>query len=1587
MIKWIFIFVGLYIPSLLQASIVYESGSLSGFILGSSSESSYDNWISHVTEGIASEDYNDYGPEWLDVQTNGFGNYTHLSEGSPTIEYWENIFFGFITGDTEFVDSLLQDSISSFFYELVIFQDTVENQTFHILREQIDTNIVDFNLPDNDLDDIIGGFRNSWGIYIINPNAEREQVVIQVPHPCDDFIAPYIALDLFFKTNAYALMINGAGREVLWTEVGNYSNSKSLSDPSRHPHTIFQKFQEVATQPLIQNQPHWPLVFAIHSFDNNTHIERKSVILAAGANNPLTNKPIRDISEDHFDIINFTEEFPIPIGQFNNSYPLHVTDYYEAFYDEEFVYDNGNTQFPITLATELRGPSNGVQMIDLQSQFNSYSVYEPWIHVELDEKPMLFDSSGISDETAYMNGSYPTSIDNFLMIREYYSSFVDATESYLTQWESMIDNNPPDLIEFVRAYNMDNANEVYLTWNPIDDTNFKSYEIESDIDTFFNSATSFDFETYNQLQYMHQDNQILTGLNNTEQLWFRIRGKDYFNNTGPWSTPITNLLPGHEMPDTILDFNDLNIINSIAEEDIDQEAYIIDSVNTFPGNSPTFAIYGNTWKSIEITPFIPDSSTILQIFTKIDSLSEIQAIGFSNGTENIRYSFSGLEMLNIEEWIPVYQGSNTIGTWNSFRLPIGTDWLAWHDTLSSINQIYFINDHDDTSSYPGSIHFSLLRDITLDLPISPEVAIDYEMGNVRNENHSQRLTVSFHSTVQDTDSYLFIYKWEFGDGAISYEPNPQHDYLIEDDHEYTVILTVEDEMGKQGWATTIIEVDQGASTFPITMNFVGDIMMGRRFEEDGGIIQTQGVQALFEPTNELLGLAADVSVANLEIPLSDQGYPHPTKGIIFRCSPENISGLLYGGIDVVSLANNHILDYMEPAMIQTQNVLNEAGILHSGSGMNSYEAYLPAIKSIKGEVIAFLASSDRTGQYNNYQPYLNAGENKSGFAYMTPYYLRQQIQSVENIADIIVIEMHAGSEYSYSPGYDYDSFYFPDEFEELRTNPSSAIGFETIPEYGTEINDYSWRLDRPQMWDRAIRHFAIDQGADLVIVHHPHIIQGLEIYNGKLIAHSLGNFIFDLNYPETYPSMILNSKADDTGFTDFFIDPIYIDDYLTVPAKGELGYYILNHVAMLSKELDTYVHVDKDNQRAYVVMDTTTMIIENIHYDTWIMNPRSTILNNASYFQSEPLYISKTGSISKISIGHPSVTHFRLGREKVWMKNFENEGSSLWDLNSSNEMIQDSIFRRGNNGLLHIRYPESSDNIITNLEERIPFNNQYQHTLHGFIKTENASNVTLEVKGALGRSGESLFTTSIEDSISGSSTWKRYWGDIPNTQEAEFFNIRMNSDIPDSGIAYSWFDDVGLIEWDTLELISEYPISIPYPNNYDYIQFFYNQEQLDTFAVELENSVIGPLDPLNAEPRVTQNFIYVPDYFHFYDESTGPVGKKTWTLNSEIIGIGETPSYFCEEPGIYEINLIVHGIGQNEEEQTITVVALPPESIQHQVGDINGDQSIDLIDIILCANQILNIYTLQPLEFLAADFDVNGIINLYDILKISELLD
>ena len=1577
------VFYILFFFSISFSEVIFEEGDLIQFFGGSAPNSTYDNWLSHVTEGIAEPDYNDYGPDFLDIQKNGFGSHKKLNQNSTTLIYWEDIFENFVNGNLHHVDSLLLDSIETFFYELVVFNDTITNDTYHIIREKLDSSYVDNNQPENQLDDVHGSFNNSWGMYIINPNADRDQVIIQVPHPCDDFIAPYLALNIFIQTNSYAFMISSVGREVLWSEEGPYSNNKSYSDPSRYPFSIFQKFQEKVTNPLFNHEPHSPLVLAIHSFDNESHLDRNSIILAAGGQKPFTTKPIRDISNDNFDIINFTPEFPILENEFGNHDPIHVSNYYEAYYDDYCFYDNGNEKFEITLATELKGPSNGVQMVDLQSKVNNYSIYETWVHIEFDEKPALLDSLEMINDDTYISNLYPTGIYNFPKILQYYQPFINSLNEYLINWENYDDQIPPSIPENLFSQNQDNPDQIKLSWIPSSDTNFKSYQIQISLDSSMNNPTLIDRDTYPDLQYMRKNEQILYGLSNTIPWFFQIRAIDHFNNTSEWSEISTNILPGHSPPITLFTFDENIYIESVIDEDQDTSSYNVDTTVLMPENNSTLALFGNTWKSVQINPTQIDSSTVLQIFVKIDSISEIQGVLFENSENKIlRYAFSGTELLNIEDWIPVYQGAFQNSNWNSYRLPLGDDWLSIYDSVDIISKITFVNDHDDLSSNPGSIHFSVIRDITSDLPIYPSVRI--ETNNINTRTSNTRNSLSFSAIVDDIDSHFFTYNWDFGDGNYSNLANPIHEFNSDENIHYEVILVVEDQTGLKGWDSKHIVLDSINGNIPdITMNFIGDIMLGRRFEDADGIITNHGADALFEPTYDILGYAADITVGNLEIPLTNHNTPHPTKGIVFKANPSNVNAMVNAGIDVVSIANNHILDYMEPGLIQTQEVLRESGIIFSGAGLNSQEAYLPAFKSVNGRTISFIASSDRTGQYNNYQPYLNAGENKSGFAYMTPYYIRKQIESVREISDLIVVEFHSGSEYSFEPGSDYDYYTSNrNDFARIKSNPASEMGFST-----TDLNeeeDYSRRLDQPQMWDRAIRHFAIDEGADLIIVHHPHIIQGVEVYNGKLIAHSLGNFIFDLNYPETYPSMILNSKSNETGFYEYFISPLYIDDYITKPATGELGNYILDYIAHKSRKLDTYLHVNSDSHIAHVIIDTTLMESNNLNYNKLIITEDILSINGTELYESIPIKISKTGSLSRILDSDLNIIYYRFGKEKVWMNNFENEGSTLWNFNSQNEVIQDSVFRRGNLAAQHKRYDDSPGNIVTNFEEKIPLKSELDHTLHGYIKTINGKDVTLELRSSINRTGNNLETISLKDSVNGDSSWHKYWENISVPDNSEFFDIRLNSSVPDTGVSFSWFDDVGLIEWDSLMSFSSFPLEFIHPNNYDYIQIYTNQPSTDADKIQLENTTFGSFSNLISIPKVVNQIITIPDFFYFFDESRGPIGNKSWTFNNEIILNSDDPYIFCNDPGVYEVNLLITGLNNEMNESSITVVALDPNAILNNRGDINGDGIISLLDILLCSNSILGFTDLNPEEFLVADVDYNLKIDIFDVLNISD---
>lgn len=185
----------------------------------------------------------------------------------------------------------------------------------------------------------------------------------------------------------------------------------------------------------------------------------------------------------------------------------------------------------------------------------------------------------------------------------------------------------------------------------------------------------------------------------------------------------------------------------------------------------------------------------------------------------------------------------------------------------------------------------------------------------------------------------------------------------------------------------------------------------------------------------------------------------------FKMDPELVEIFRLHKIQV-TLANNHVFDYGRKGLEDTLKYLDEHGILHVGAGINLAEARKPIIREIEGKKIAFLG-------YGNYSP---AGKNTPGVAYRTPEYVIEDIREAKKDGcDYVVVNFHWGIE----------------------------------------------RATEPTASDRELAHRAIDNGADLIIGHHPHVLQPVEVYKGKVIAYSLGNFVFGGNSRYPRDSMLL----------------------------------------------------------------------------------------------------------------------------------------------------------------------------------------------------------------------------------------------------------------------------------------------------------------------------------------------------------------------------------------------------------------------------------------------------------------------------------
>ncbi|MDD5087700.1 MAG: CapA family protein [bacterium] len=845
---------------------------------------------------------------------------------------------------------------------------------------------------------------------------------------------------------------------------------------------------------------------------------------------------------------------------------------------------------------------------------------------------------------------------------------------------------------------------------------------------------------------------------------------------------VVPLLAGpDESPIVIEDFEGTVSFSSIPGEDLEPTSWEIISSDSYNPNGHCLRLDGNTWKSelIEAVPL--EFGTVWQVAMKKLRTGEMQSFGVADSANWMHYIIWGTQCPQSQVWITTYQGWFDADEWIPIYLPIGEDWQGRFGYLPNITELHFINDNDNTSPR-GELLFDEVLDVTGWLPLPP--VADFRWAIVGGAQPDS-VRVSFLSLARDADSDEIFHRWDFGDGTISSLVHPFHDYPAHGLS--TVSLTVTDDDDNVSWRTHAVADTPVTAIRELRMSFCGDIMLARGFEQSGGIIPTQGVEAIFEPTRHLFE-PLDLASCNLESPLTTATTAHPTKGIVFKGNPDNAAGLVFAGFDYATLANNHILDYMEAGMLETMSVMDNVGIVHGGVGTNDVLARRTKFLSRNGLSLAMLSFSDRTGSYNNYQPFLDAGRSRAGFAMWNRSAIEATIPEAAALADFVILNVHSGSEYKTQP------------------QLAALLG---LPEWDPEIIAFDVV---PDTSERRLRQYAIENGADLVVTHHPHIFQGFEVFQGKLIAHSLGNFAFDLNYAECLPTVVLETHISaENGIDEAIIRPVYIDHWIPQPCTGEFGGAILDYLSDMSRRLDTWLVSAPGADSALIVWDTTLVSrTGEDRTDTLALSDRD------GWWTSLPHRMSGDGyPVIVEALGAPDA-QVRVGRERLWFGNMENEGATPWNLNSGDEAYNEDFAHAGSRSIRLSRASNAGDNVVTALSLRPPLDSDFEHSMVGWMRTENAGNATIEAQFFSQRSsGTPLEQPVAGGPLSGDNDWTYVGADVDVPSSTNYFNLRLSLYPPASGTGYAWFDDVALVQWDEWQPISA---NVPFPSDYTYLQ-------------------------------------------------------------------------------------------------------------------------------------------------------------------------
>ncbi len=299
---------------------------------------------------------------------------------------------------------------------------------------------------------------------------------------------------------------------------------------------------------------------------------------------------------------------------------------------------------------------------------------------------------------------------------------------------------------------------------------------------------------------------------------------------------------------------------------------------------------------------------------------------------------------------------------------------------------------------------------------------------------------------------------------------------------------------------------------PFTMVFTGDVL----FQDNIlAAYNSGGLSGILSNDMQRELKEADIAMVNEEFPFGVGGTKAPDKQFTFKADPSYVKVFQEMGVDMVSLANNHVLDFGPEVLSQTFDTLEEAKIPYVGAGESVERASAWETIEVNGTKVAFLCASRVIPVVGwdvlNSQPGV--------FTTYDPSRLAEQIRKAKQENDLVVVYVHWGIE----------------------------------------------KAERPEAYQRDMARTYIDAGADLVVGSHPHVLQGIEYYKDVPIVYSLGNFLF---HPTIDRTAVLKVTVDEKGQLALTMIPAKASASNTYVADGEAGNKILSYLESISYDVD-----------------------------------------------------------------------------------------------------------------------------------------------------------------------------------------------------------------------------------------------------------------------------------------------------------------------------------------------------------------------------------------------------------------------------------